>query len=206
MTNVVLGISAIFGRALSKKSKGLILHNTLAVTDEGVPLGLGDQRFIDLKSFSGENAKEKRTIRNWNRRIEQKESVRWINVVKKSHEIDFGSTRTIHVANRECDLYEFYRDAADLGENVLVRAAKNRSINKRYRREAPKCLLFDDGPTRRTHGRTDQGTWHGSASTGHHLSRLQQSTQDGRAGPDVQKQTIYEIERLDTAQYASGNR
>ncbi len=148
------GLDLTFRSKLSTKSKGLILHNTLAVTDEGVPLGLLDQRFIDRKSFSGDNAKEKRTIRNWNRRIEQKESVRWINVVKKSHEIDFGTTRIIHVADRECDLYEFYRDAADLGEDILVRAAKNRSINKRYRRETPKCLLFDELKAKKAQGRT----------------------------------------------------
>lgn len=148
------GLDLTFRSKLSKNSKGLILHNTLAVTVKGVPLGLVDQRFIDRKTFSGDNHEEKCAIRNWNRRIEEKESVRWINVVEKSHEIDFGQTRIIHVADRECDLYEFYRDAAALGENILIRAAKNRSINKRYRREAPKVLLFDKLNAQKAQGQT----------------------------------------------------
>ncbi len=43
--------------------------------------------------------------------------------------LDVGHTQTIHVTDRECDLYEFFRDAAELGVNVLVRAARNRAIN-----------------------------------------------------------------------------
>ena len=35
-------------------SKGLILHNTLAVTVEGLPLGIIDQRFVDRKVFYNE--------------------------------------------------------------------------------------------------------------------------------------------------------
>jgi len=137
------GLDLTFRSKLSTASEGLLLHNTLAVTDDGMPLGLLDQTFIDRKSFHGKNHREQRKIRHWNRPVEEKESIRWINVVRKCHQFDFNQTRTIHVADRECDIYEFYRDAADLGENVLVRAAKNRSINKRYRRETPSCLLFD---------------------------------------------------------------
>jgi len=137
----------------STVSEGLILHNTLAVTDEGIPLGLLDQTFIDRKSFYGKNFAEKRKIRHWNRPIEEKESIRWINVVRKCHRFDFGQTQTIHVADRECDLYEFYRDAVDLGENVLVRASKNRSINKDKRREIPSCLLFDHLKAKKAQGK-----------------------------------------------------
>lgn len=137
------GLDVTFRSKLSTASEGLILHNTLAVTDEGFPLGLLDQRFIERKSFHGKNHHEQRKIRHWNRPIEEKESIRWINVIRKCHRFDFGQTQIIHVADRECDMYEFFRDAATLGENVLVRASKNRSINKRNRREPPSCLLFD---------------------------------------------------------------
>ena len=50
-------------------------------------------------------------------------------------------------------LYEFYRDAADLGEQVLVRASKNRSINKRFRRETPSILLFDHLKAKKAQGK-----------------------------------------------------
>ena len=105
-----------FRSKFSTASEGLILHNTLAVTDTGTPLGLVDQRFIDRKSFIGNNHSESRKTRHWNRPVEEKESVRWINVVKQNHLVDFGHTHIVHVADRECDQYEFYRDAVAMQE------------------------------------------------------------------------------------------
>lgn len=147
------GLDLTFRSKMSKASEGLILHNTLAVTDDGIPLGLIDQTFIDRKSFTGKNFEEKRKIRHWNSPANKKESIRWINVVRKSHRIDFGQTQTIHIADRECDMYEFYRDAVELGENILIRASQNRSINKRYRRESPSCLLFNHLKAKKAQGK-----------------------------------------------------
>ena len=142
-----------FRSKFNHASEGLILHNTLAVTDQGMPLGLEDQRFIKRTSFVGKNAREARKIRHWNRSIDQKESARWINVVKTCHQIEFGQAHIVHVADRECDLYEFYRDANELQENILVRASQNRSINKRYRRSSPTCLLFDHLKAKKAQGK-----------------------------------------------------
>lgn len=147
------GLDLTFRTKQAKASHGLMLHNTLAVSVDGVPLGLLDQRFIERKAFNDKSAVDKRKNRHWNRPIEEKESIRWINVVKTSRQFDFGRTQIVHVADRECDLYEFYRDAAALGEKVLIRAAKNRSINKVHRREAPKVLLFDYLKKKRTQGK-----------------------------------------------------
>lgn len=47
-----------------------------------------------------------------------------------------GTTRIVHVADRECDIYEFFRDAEDLGEKVPIRAARNRSQDGEKRRTA----------------------------------------------------------------------
>ncbi len=149
------GLDLTFRSKLSTESEGLLLHNTLAVTDEGAPLGLLDQTFIDRKLFHGDNHYEGRKARYWNRPVEEKESIRWINVVRKLHRFDFGPTKTVHVADRECDIYEFFRDATDLGEHVLVRASKNRSINKRVRREVPSIFLFDHLKEKRAQGKVE---------------------------------------------------
>jgi len=61
-----------------------MLHNTLAVSDKGIPLGLINQEFIDRKKFIAENLAEGRKIRNWNKPIWEKESQRWINTVVKT--------------------------------------------------------------------------------------------------------------------------
>jgi len=136
------GLDLTFRSKLSTQSEGLILHNTLAVTGDGMPLGLLDQRFIERKAFSGLTSVDRRKIRHWNRPVKEKESIRWINVMQKCHQMDFDGAQTVHVADRECDMYEFYRDAAALGEKVLIRAARNRAINKHRRREDPSTMLF----------------------------------------------------------------
>ncbi len=55
----------------------------------------------------------------------------------------------------ECDRYEFYRDCADLGQNYVIRAARNRAINKQYRRELASVKLFDLLESNRAQGKID---------------------------------------------------
>lgn len=136
-------------------SKGLILHNTLAVTVEGLPLGLIDQRFVDRKAFYSESADdEKNSGRHRKLAIEDKESARWIDVLKTVQKMNFANTQVVHVADRECDIYEFFRDANSLEQDVLIRASRNRAINKKFRREKPSCLLFDKITSMRSQGST----------------------------------------------------
>ena len=139
---------------ISKDTEGLMLHNTLAVSDSGVPLGLIDQHYIDRKSLQGSSHKEKRSLRHWNNNINKKESKRWVDILVKASRMDFGKTEIIHVADRESDIYEFFREAADLKEHVLIRAARNRAINKTKRREAPSEFLFDHLKGMRAKGRS----------------------------------------------------
>jgi len=75
-------------------------------------------------------------------------------VVRKCNQLDFAQTETVHVADRECDIYELFRDASGLGDNFLIRAAKNRAINKRNRRELSSELLFDYLKAKRDQGKT----------------------------------------------------
>ena len=147
------GLDFTFRSKFSIASQGLILHNTLAITDHGIPLGLVDQTFVERKSFVSDSHATSRKKRHWNRPVEEKESRRWIDVIRQCHQLDFGQTQKIHLADRECDLYEFFRDAVELGENVLVRAARNRAINKTKRREPPTVLLFDHLKAKKAQGK-----------------------------------------------------
>ena len=56
--------------------------------------------------------------------------------------------------HREGDFYELFRDAASIGEHVLIRASRNRAINKEKRRDEPTTWLFDELMNRRAQGRT----------------------------------------------------
>jgi len=135
-------------------SKGLMLHNTLAVTTDGVPLGILDQRFIDRKSLRKNGIEVGRGGDHREEPVKEKESQRWIDVIRACHEFDVGDCRMVHVCDREGDFYELFRDAASIGEHVLIRASRNRAINKEKRRDEPTTWLFDELMNRRAQGRT----------------------------------------------------
>src|SRR5213080_720288 len=62
---------------------GLLMHASLAVTAEGLPLGLAAVKFWTRKKFKGTNAL-KRKVNPTRIPIEQKESVRWLENLRQS--------------------------------------------------------------------------------------------------------------------------
>lgn len=130
-------------KKFAEDTTGLMLHNTLALSTEGVPLGLINQSYIDRKQLHEGSYEEKRRRRHLNSNVSEKESLRWITGVSESQALDLGDTEVIHIADRESDFYEFFRDTSAIGAHVLIRAAKNRSINKENRRAKPEAHLFD---------------------------------------------------------------
>ena len=148
------GLNALHARKSGKSTKGLLLHNTLAVTCEGLPLGLLDQRFVDRQPFRRGETQDGPAPRLSRLTIKDKESARWIEVLEAVRALDTGETRTVHVADRECDFYEFFRDARDLGQNLLIRAVSNRAIDKRTRGGSADGRLFDKLAERPSEGNT----------------------------------------------------
>lgn len=99
-------------------SKGFFLHNTLLLTQSGLPLGLLDQKIFQ---HSGSVTDNKR------RPIHDKESYRWIeslNVTAKLTE----EKNVITLCDRESDIFEFFVEAQSLKKKILVRAAKDRIL------------------------------------------------------------------------------
>jgi hypothetical protein len=88
-----------------------------------------------------------------NSHISDKENQRWITEVEESQSLNVGNTEVIHIADRECDFYEFFRDTSALGAHVLIRVARNRSINKDNRQAKPEAHLFDYLKNKRAQGR-----------------------------------------------------
>src|SRR5262249_51245517 len=58
---------------------GILMHSSLAVTTEGLPLGLAAVKFWTREKFKGTNAL-KRHINPKRVPIEEKESVRWLRI------------------------------------------------------------------------------------------------------------------------------
>lgn len=104
---------------------GILMHATLAVTADGLPLGLGALKFWTRKNFKG-TTEQKRHINPTRVPIEEKESFRWIENLNQSTN-RFGSPdRLVHIADRESDMYEFFNEAKVTQSHFLVRICVNR--------------------------------------------------------------------------------
>ena len=86
---------------------GILMHSSLAVTQEGLPLGLAAVKFWSREKFKG-TAQLKRKINPTRVPIEGKESVRWPDNLRQSIDLLGRPDRCIHVGDRESDIYELY--------------------------------------------------------------------------------------------------
>jgi hypothetical protein len=104
---------------------GILLHSSLVVTLEGLPLGMAALKAWTRKKFKGCNALKKK-INPTRVPLETKESVRWIENLRASTTLLNDPGRCVHVGDRESDLYELFCEAQSLGTHFLVRACVDR--------------------------------------------------------------------------------
>jgi hypothetical protein len=113
------------GRVRHHTLCGMLMHSSLAVTTQGLPLGLAAVKFWTRKKFKGTKAL-KRKVNPTRVPIEKKESVRWLENFRQSIELLGQPARFIHVGDRESDIFELYCLTRDLGSHFLVRACVDR--------------------------------------------------------------------------------
>lgn len=104
---------------------GLLMHASLAVTTDGLPLGLAAIKFWNRQKFKGTAALKKK-INPTRVPIEQKESYRWLENMRQSMALFGAPERCIHVGDRESDIYELFCLAEELGTHFLVRSCVDR--------------------------------------------------------------------------------
>jgi Transposase DNA-binding len=104
---------------------GIKIHSSLAVTTDGLPLGLTATKFWTRKEFKGCNALKKK-INPTRVPIEKKESIRWLENVKQSTALLNEPERCVHIGDRESDIYELFCTAQALGTHFLVRTCVDR--------------------------------------------------------------------------------
>jgi hypothetical protein len=121
---------------------GILMHSSLVVTEEGLPLGLAAVKFWNRDKFKG-TAQLKRKINPTRVPIEVKESIRWLDNLRQSITLLGQPDRCVHVGDRESDIYELYCLAKDLGTHFVVRTVVDRLAGdgehtvKSEMREAP---------------------------------------------------------------------
>jgi len=104
---------------------GILMHSSLVVTTDGLPLGLAAAKFWSRDKFKGTNALKKK-INPTRVPIEEKESVRWLDNVRQSSTRLGDSARCVHIADREADIYELFCLAAELGTHFVIRTCADR--------------------------------------------------------------------------------
>ncbi|TAN25965.1 MAG: IS4 family transposase [Castellaniella sp.] len=115
----------LIGRVARHTVCGILMHSSLAVTLQGLPLGLCAIKFWTRSKFKGTNAL-KRSINATRVPIEQKESIRWLQNVQQATELLDCPDRCIHVGDREGDIYELFCAATGLHTHFLIRTCADR--------------------------------------------------------------------------------
>ena len=113
------------GRVRPHTVCGILMHSSLVVTREGLPLGLAAIKFWTRKKFKGTSAL-KRKINPTRVPIEEKESYRWLENVRQSTHLLAQPERCVHVGDRESDIYELFCTARECGTHFLVRTCVDR--------------------------------------------------------------------------------
>jgi hypothetical protein len=100
---------------------GLKVHSGLAVTTDGVPLGLLHQQ-VWTRTLPSKGRKRPR------RPQAERESQRWLTTLAEVQTLVPASTRLVLVADREADIYPLFVASREERSELLVRASYNRIL------------------------------------------------------------------------------
>lgn len=107
------------------KTCGLILHDTLAFSPEGTPLGI-----LDAQCWARDPKDVGKKERRKQLPIEQKESIKWLRSYRKVAAIQklCPDTTLVSMGDRESDIYELFVEALKTTDapKLLIRADKGR--------------------------------------------------------------------------------
>jgi hypothetical protein len=118
------GLGQIGTNQTGAKSRGLRLHSSLALSEQGLPLGI-----VQLQGYAPESA----AGQDRQRPIEEKESYRWLKGFGEAMQIAglLPDIRIISVSDREGDMFElfdFRRSQGGRKAELLVRAKTDRCL------------------------------------------------------------------------------
>lgn len=112
---------------------GLILHDTMAFTLEGVPLGL-----LDVQCWARDPEEAGKSDLRKSLPIEEKESFKWLKSYRATAEVQAlcPDSMLVSVGDREADIYELFSEAKSNpdGPKLLVRAerSRNRKVDQEH--------------------------------------------------------------------------
>lgn len=114
------------GYYCSTEQRGMLVHSCIAVTDQGIPLGIIYQE-TNTREKPKDDSQTKEQKRS--RPIEEKENFRWLDSMRETLLRMPADIPILTVCDREGDFYEFFPEAADLKANFLIRIVQNRMVD-----------------------------------------------------------------------------
>jgi hypothetical protein len=107
------------------KSVGLVLHDTMALTPDGTPLGL-----LDVQCWARDPKQAGKRERRHQLPIEEKESIKWLQSYRAvaCAQRFCPETMLVSVGDREADIYDLFHEAVQDPDapKILVRAERSR--------------------------------------------------------------------------------
>lgn len=108
---------------MGTRRRGGRVHSVLAVSTQGVPLGLLHQQvWARDPEQRGKKHKRKQVP------IEEKESYRWLQSLTATQQAIGPGTHVITIADREADIYDLFALPRPQGMDLLIRAASTRRV------------------------------------------------------------------------------
>jgi hypothetical protein len=109
----------------TSKALGLLLHDTMAFNDAGVPLGL-----LNVQCWARDKSNRQKSKDRYDLPIEEKESNKWLKsyeAVRKAQRC-CPQTQVVLVSDRESDIHELFVKARDSegGPDLIVRSDRGR--------------------------------------------------------------------------------
>lgn len=124
------GLGVIGSNQTGAKSRGLHLHSTLAVTDDGLPLGV-----LRTQCWAPESRSKEETRPTHQIPIEEKDTYAWLLGLRDTRAVasEMPHTRVVSVLDRGADLFELFDEwRRDPSVHLLVRAKHNRRTTEAH--------------------------------------------------------------------------
>lgn len=113
------------GYGSNRKVRGFFMHSILAVTPDGLPLGV-----LGMKTWARPDEQFGKKHKRRQLGVEEKESFKWIEGIEQLHLLQerCPQTKLVTVCDREADIYDLFALERAKGVEYLVRAAWNRRV------------------------------------------------------------------------------
>lgn len=113
------------GPLAAPRQAGLLLHSTLAITPERVPLGI-----LAQEVWARDEAETGKTARRKTLPVEQKESYKWLQSLQTVSQLSeqYPEVHFVSIGDREADVYDLFLQKRSANVDILVRAAWDRRV------------------------------------------------------------------------------